>query len=373
MSGNEKKYIDQAFASNWIAPAGPNLEAFESEFSSYLGARAALAVSSGTSALHLALRVLGVGEGDVVFCSTFTFVASVSPILFQKASPVLIDSEDQSWNMSPIALERALREAQRIGKLPKAIIVVGLYGQSADMDPLLALADSFDIPIIEDAAESLGAQYKGKKSGTLGRLGVFSFNGNKIITGSGGGMLVSNDEALIIKARKLSTQAREPVVHYEHVELGYNYRMSNIIAGICRGQLEALDDRVEARRRIFEKYSEMLSDLEAIRWMPEPDWSRSSRWLSCFGIQPLDNYDPRKLILFLSTERIEARPLWKPMHLQPLLAGTEFYSEESRGAEESVSEALYNCGVCLPSGSNMTDDDIARVVSLLKDFFEGGS
>jgi dTDP-4-amino-4,6-dideoxygalactose transaminase len=370
MSGNEKKYIDQAFASNWIAPAGPNLDDFEAEFSIKLGVKSAVAVSSGTAALHLALRVLGVDEGDVVFCSAFTFVASVTPILYQKASPVLIDSEAQSWNMSAIALERALKEAQSIGKLPKAIIVVGLYGQSADMDPLLALADSYGIPIIEDAAESLGAKYKGVKSGTLGKLGIFSFNGNKIITGSGGGMLVSNDETLISKARKLSTQAREPTVHYEHLELGYNYRMSNIIAGICRGQLEVLDDRVEAKRQIFKKYKKMLSDIDAIHWMPEPDWSCSSRWLSCFRIKSQDYFDPRQLISFLSSKMIEARPLWKPMHLQPLLAGTKFYSERSGIAEKSVSEVLYDCGVCLPSGSNMTDADIERVVSSIKCFFE---
>jgi pyridoxal phosphate-dependent aminotransferase EpsN len=373
MSGNEQKYIDQAFASNWIAPVGPNLDAFEVEFSVKLGVKSAVAVSSGTAALHLALRVLGVEEGDVVFCSAFTFVASATPILFQKASPVLIDSESLSWNMSPIALERALEDARSIGKLPKAIIVVGLYGQSADMDPLLALADSYGIPIIEDAAESLGAKYKGVKSGTLGKLGIFSFNGNKIITGSGGGMLVSNDETLIAKAKKLATQAREPAVHYEHLELGYNYRMSNIIAGICRGQLEVLDDRVEAKRKIFKKYKEMLSDVDAIHWMPEPDWSRSNRWLSCFRIQSQDYFDPRQLISFLSTKMIEARLLWKPMHLQPLLAGTKFYSERSGVAEKSVSEALYDCGVCLPSGSNMTDADIERVVSSIKCFFEEAS
>ncbi|MDA9905497.1 DegT/DnrJ/EryC1/StrS family aminotransferase [Pseudomonadales bacterium] len=373
MSGNEKKYIDQAFASNWIAPVGPNLDALEIEFSVKLGVKSAAAVSSGTAALHLALRVLGVEEGDVVFCSAFTFIASVTPILYQKASPVLIDSEALSWNMSPIALERALKEAQGIGKLPKAIIVVGLYGQSADMDPLLALADSYGIPIIEDAAESLGAKYKCVQSGTLGKLGIFSFNGNKIITGSGGGMLVSNDETLIAKAKKLSTQAREPAAHYEHLELGYNYRMSNIIAGICRGQLEVLDDRVEAKRKIFKKYKDMLSNVDAIHWMPEPDWSRSSRWLSCFRIQSQDYFDPRQLISFLSTKMIEARPLWKPMHLQPLLAGTKFYSESTGVTEKSVSEVLYDGGVCLPSGSNMTDADIERVVSSIKRFFEKAS
>ena len=368
MSGNEKKYIDQAFASNWIAPVGPNLDAFEIEFAVKLGVKSAVAVSSGTAALHLALRVLGVEEGDVVFCSAFTFIASVTPILYQKASPVLIDSEPLSWNMSPIALESALKEAHSIGKLPKAIIVVGLYGQSPDMDSLLVLANSYDVPIIEDAAESLGAKYKGVESGTLGKLGVFSFNGNKIITGSGGGMLVSNDETLIAKAKKLSTQAREPAVHYEHLELGYNYRMSNIIAGICRGQLEVLDDRVEAKRQIFLKYKALLGHIDDLHWMPEPSWSASTRWLSCFSLaRPLSEFDPRKLISNLWDTKIEARPLWKPLQLQPLLKGCKFFPHGIGVEARSHSELMYESGVCLPSGSGMSDQDIERVVLVVKE------
>lgn len=368
MSGNEKKYIDQAFASNWVAPVGPNLDAFEIEFAVKLGVKSAVAVSSGTAALHLALRVLGVEEGDVVFCSAFTFIASATPILYQKASPVLIDSEPLSWNMSPIALESALKEAHSIGKLPKAIIVVGLYGQSPDMDSLLVLANSYDVPIIEDAAESLGAKYKGVESGTLGKLGVFSFNGNKIITGSGGGMLVSNDETLIAKAKKLSTQAREPAVHYEHLELGYNYRMSNIIAGICRGQLEVLDDRVEAKRQIFLKYKALLGHIDDLHWMPEPSWSASTRWLSCFSLErPLSEFDPRKLISNLWDTKIEARPLWKPLQLQPLLKGCKFFPHGIGVEARSHSELMYESGVCLPSGSGMSDQDIERVVLVVKE------
>ncbi len=367
MSGNEKKYIDQAFASNWIAPVGPNIDAFEIEFAVKLGVKCAVAVSSGTAALHLALRVLDVQEGDVVFCSTFTFIASVTPILYQKALPVLIDSEPLTWNMSPIALEAALKDAHSKGNLPKAIIVVGLYGQSADMDALLKLANFYDVPIIEDSAESLGAKYKGVASGTMGKLGVFSFNGNKIITGSGGGMLVSDDETLIAKAKKLSTQAREPAVHYEHRELGYNYRMSNIIAGICRGQLEVLDERVEAKRKIFLKYKAMLGHIDDLCWMPEPDWSYSTRWLSCFSVVgPLSEFDPRKLISDLWESKIEARLLWKPLQLQPLLKGCIFFPHGIGIEARSHSELMYESGVCLPSGSDMSDQDIERVVLVVK-------
>jgi len=370
MCGSEMQYINQAFDTNWIAPVGPNLDALEEEFCKRINVKYSLAVSSGTAALHLALRVLDVGPGDKVFCSDFTFIASVTPILYQQAVPVLIDSDVTSWNMSPILLATALDEAAKNGQLPKAIVAVGLYGQSADMVKILEIANFYKIPVIEDSAESLGGKCKGDESGSMGTIGIFSFNGNKIITGSGGGMLVSNNGYLVEKARKLSTQAREPVVHFEHKELGYNYRMSNIIAGICRAQIGVLDQRVQARQKIFKKYKEMLSDIEVIHWMPEPDWSCSSRWLSCFSIQSKNVFYPQQLIDFLSTKKIEARPLWKPMHLQPLLVGTKFYSESHGAKVKSVSEGLYDCGVCLPSGSNMTDDDIERVVSSIKYFFE---
>lgn len=373
MSGNEKKYIDQAFASNWIAPVGPNLDAFENEFCNKIGSKYSVAVSSGTAALHLALRVLDVGEGDIVFCSNFTFIASVTPILFQQAIPVLIDSDTESWNMSPALLAKALQDACRESKLPKAIVVVGLYGQSPDMRSILGLANQYNIPVIEDSAESLGSKFNDSFSGVMGTIGIFSFNGNKIITGSGGGILASGNAKYIEKARKLSTQAREPVLHYEHKELGYNYRMSNIIAGVCRGQLEVLDDRVKARREIFSKYSQILKEIDGLCWMPEPDWSYSSRWLSCFTFSS-DKYkfDPRQLISFLSEQSIEARPLWKPLHLQPILSGVSVYDQRSDASGKSLSEELYDSGVCLPSGSNMSDEDIERVAKLVKRFFGRG-
>ena len=358
----ERGYVEEAFESNWIAPAGPNIDAFEQEIAQTVGSASAAAVSSGTAALHLALRVLGVGEGDRVFCSTFTFVASANPILYQNATPVFIDSEPESWNMSPAALERALDIASKSGELPKAIMVVNLYGQNADMDPIMELANSYGVPVVEDAAESLGSAYKGKASGTIGRIGAYSFNGNKIITTSGGGMLVSDDEELIRKAKFLSTQAREPVIHYEHKEVGYNYRMSNILAGIGRGQLRILEDRVMRRRKVFETYCELLKDCSAIQWMPEPEWSYSNRWLSTCAIKPdNDSFDLGKLIHALGQELIEVRPLWKPMHRQPLFEGCEYFAH----GNESVSDRLFDSGLCLPSATSMTDQDLVRVADTL--------
>ena len=369
MSGLEEKYIQEAFYTNWIAPVGPNIDAFEQEFCKKVNIKHSVALSSGTAALHLAMRVLDIGEGDIVFCSNFTFIASAAPILYQKATPVLIDSDSKSWNMCPKLLARALDDSSKENKLPKAIIVVGLYGQSPDMKKILEISNHYKIPVIEDSAESLGARYKNNNSGTIGTIGIFSFNGNKIITGSGGGMLVSNNSSYVEKARKLSTQAREPAMHYEHKELGYNYRMSNIVAGICRGQLEVLDQRVKARRTIFKKYKDMLSCIKDINWMPEPDWSYSTRWLSCFFINK-NNFEPRDLISFLSLQKIEARLLWKPLNLQPILKGKKLYSEIMPDTKKSFSEKIYDCGVCLPSGSNMTDEDIKKVVSSVKIFFD---
>lgn len=359
----EREYVEEAFRSNWIAPIGPNVTSFEEELAAKVGVRAAAALSSGSAALHLAMRVLGVGDGDCVFCSTLTFVASANPILYQNAEPVFIDSEPGSWNMSSEALERALVEAKAQGRLPKAIVVVNLYGQSADMDPLIALADAYNVPIIEDAAESLGARYKGKFSGSFGKVGIYSFNGNKIITTSGGGMLVSDDEELMERVRFLSTQAREPAVHYEHKEVGYNYRLSNILAGVGRGQLRVLDDRVESRRRLFESYKAALADIDGIDWMPEPEWSFSNRWLSvCTMSEALIGPDHDSLMQALNKELIEARPVWKPMHLQPLFKNSKYYSH----GNESVSDNLYQNGICLPSGSNMSDQDLDRVISTLR-------
>ncbi|MFK7837585.1 MAG: aminotransferase class I/II-fold pyridoxal phosphate-dependent enzyme [Sulfitobacter sp.] len=362
MGDLEREFVEEAFASNWIAPIGPNVDAFENEMCATLGIKAAAALSSGSAALHLAMRLLDVVPGDRVFCSSLTFVASANPILYQGAEPVFIDSEPDSWNMSPVALERALSQAAAEKRLPKALVIVNLYGQSADMDPLLELADHYGVPVIEDAAESLGATYKGRASGTFGRMGVFSFNGNKIITTSGGGMLVSDDPDLIARARFLSTQAREPAVHYEHKEIGYNYRMSNILAGIGRGQLQVLGDRVNARRALYDAYREALTDVPGLSWMPEPAWSFANRWLSVFTLDPAAGHcDPRGLLTALGEEMIEARPVWKPLHRQPLFEGATYYTH----GNTSVSDQFYDTGVCLPSGSNMSADDIARVTDKL--------
>lgn len=359
----EREFVEEAFSSNWIAPIGPNVDAFEREMCEMVGINAAAALSSGSAALHLAMRILGVAPGDRVFCSTLTFIASASPIVYQNAEPVFIDSEPGSWNMSPQALDRALRDAKAAGKLPKAIVVVNLYGQSADMEAIISLAEQYGVPIVEDAAESLGARYKGRSSGTFGTLGVFSFNGNKIITTSGGGMLVSDDPALVERARFLSTQAREAAIHYEHKEIGYNYRMSNILAGVGRGQLKVLADRVAARRELFVTYATELADVPGLSWMPEPAWSFSNRWLSACTFDPgVSRVRVSDLIRSLADEFIEARPIWKPLHLQPVFSGCTYYSHDN----ESVSETLFETGLCLPSGSSMTPDEIARVIDKIK-------
>jgi dTDP-4-amino-4,6-dideoxygalactose transaminase len=360
MGQNELSFVEDAFRTNWIAPLGPNVDAFEAELAAKVGISHAAALSSGTAAIHLALRLLKVGPGDRVFCSSLTFAASANPILYQGAEPVFIDSELASWNMSPSALEQALTQARSEGWTPKAVLVVNLYGQSADLDPILEICNRYRVPIIEDAAESLGASYKGKASGTLGLLGIYSFNGNKIITTSGGGMLVSEDEELIAKARFLSTQARDPALHYQHSEIGYNYRMSNILAGVGRGQLQVLEDRVTARREVFESYRTGLAGIDAIQWMPEPNWSYSNRWLSTCTLDPAAaGMSALDLILKLSEEMIEARPVWKPMHLQPVFEHCRYFAHEG----QSVSDGIFEAGICLPSGSNMTQSELDRVVS----------
>ncbi|WP_316569201.1 aminotransferase class I/II-fold pyridoxal phosphate-dependent enzyme [Neobacillus sp. YIM B06451] len=363
MSGNEQVYINSAFELNWIAPLGPNVDGFEREISSYLGVNAAAAVSSGTAAIHLALQLLDVGPGDRVFCSTFTFVASANPIIYQGAEPVFIDSEPETWNMSPQALERALKEAALEGNLPKAVIVVHLYGQSAKMDEILRLCDRYDVPVIEDAAESLGSTYKGKASGTLGSFGIYSFNGNKIITTSGGGMLVSNDVDQINKARFLSTQAKDPFPYYQHSAVGFNYRMSNILAGIGRAQLQVLEDRVTARRYIFNEYVLHLSELPGITFMSELENSRSNRWLTTLLLDEKEaGISNDKLIELLTAENIEVRQVWKPLHLQPLFNGCLYYSHCEN---HDVAEKLFTKGLCLPSGSAMTKEQQMRVINCI--------
>ncbi|OZI68281.1 aminotransferase class I/II-fold pyridoxal phosphate-dependent enzyme [Bordetella genomosp. 1] len=363
----EREYVEEAFRTNWIAPLGPNVDNFEKELAAYVGIGHAAAVSSGTAAIHLALRILGVTTGDVVFCSSLTFAASANPIVYQGAQPVFIDSEAESWNMSPQALEKAFAEFSRRGQLPKAVIVVNLYGQSADMDPILALCEQYGVPVIEDAAESLGAKYKGRASGTFGAMGIFSFNGNKIITTSGGGMLVANDKAIADKARFLATQARDPAPHYQHSEIGFNYRMSNILAGVGRGQLKVLEDRVESRRHVYAQYLEHFERLPGVQMMPEPAWSYSTHWLSALTLDPKTGLTPADLIRALAAERIEARPVWKPMHLQPVFESCAYFKH----GDESVSDGLFHNGLCLPSGSNMSENQLDRTIACIERTLKG--
>lgn len=363
----EMGFVEEAFRTNWVAPLGPNVDAFEKELADYVGIGHAAALSSGTAALHLALRLLDVGPGHTVFCSTLTFVASVNPILYQGARPVFIDSEPSTWNMSPQALERAFHDAQRNGLMPKAVIVVNLYGQSADMAPIMALCERYGVPIVEDAAESLGATYQGKHSGTFGHLGVYSFNGNKIITTSGGGMLISEDGELIERARFLATQARDNAPWYQHSEVGYNYRMSNILAGIGRGQLKVLEDRVISRRQVFQCYMENLAHIPALQWMPEAGYGRATRWLTVCTLEPKrTDITPAQFIAELARKGIEARHVWKPMHMQPLFSGCAYYPHEE-GA--GFSGHAFAAGVCLPSGSNMALGQQERIIATISQLF----
>lgn len=364
LGDEETAFVEDAFKTNWIAPLGPHVNAFEAELAAHVGVGHAAAVSSGTAAIHLGLLLLGVKPGDTVFCSSLTFVGSCNPILYCGARPVFIDSELSTWNMSPDALERAFEWAKRESRLPACVILVNLYGQSADMDALLPICEKYGVPVLEDAAESLGAHYKGRSSGTFGRVAVYSFNGNKIITTSGGGMLVADDPDLVVRARKLSTQAREPAAHYEHVEVGFNYRMSNVLAGIGRGQLRVLDQRVEQRRRVFERYVEAFADFPQIRWMPEPENYRSTRWLTCFtlaGENPSEKC--RQVMNSLERHLIEARPVWKPMHLQKLFENAPYFPHQPNN---DISQNLFQSGICLPSGSNMSELQQDRVIDHLK-------
>ncbi|HQY95064.1 DegT/DnrJ/EryC1/StrS family aminotransferase [Caldilinea sp.] len=360
MSGLEQPYVQDAFATNWIAPLGPHVDAFEQEFAAAVGSRHAAALSSGTAALHLALLLAGVGLGDEVLVSTLTFSASVNPIVYLGGRPVLIDSERCSWNLDPALVAETVERKVRQGKAPKAVVPVHLYGQSADLAPILEVCTRYAIPVIEDAAEALGSSYHGRAPGTFGKAGVFSFNGNKIITTSGGGMLVSDDADFIAHARKLATQARDPAPHYQHSEIGYNYRLSNVLAGIGRGQLQVLEERVQTRRRNFDFYVEALGALPGIDFMPEMSWGRHTRWLSCITVNEAAFGASREDIrLALEAANIEARPLWKPMHLQPIFAGYE-------RVEGRVSEQLFAQGLCLPSGSNLGEDDLARIVHVIQ-------
>jgi pyridoxal phosphate-dependent aminotransferase EpsN len=364
MGEKEQQFIKEAFDHNWIAPVGPNINLFERELAEYVGAKGAVALSSGTAAIHLALRCLGIGKGDTVFCSTFTFVASANPIVYEGAEPIFIDSDLETWNMCPIALERAFHDAKNSGKLPKAVIVVNLYGQSANMDPIVEICEHYNVPIIEDAAESLGATYKGKSSGTIGKFGIYSFNGNKIITTSNGGMLVSDDIEALNKARHWSTQAKDAFNYYHHTEIGYNYRLSNILAGIGRGQLMVLDDRIKTRLKIFNKYFEELSNLNGIEFLLEAPYGKSNHWLTVLTIDPnITGTSAEKVIDLLEEQNIEARRVWKPMHLQPLYSHCKYYPHENG---RSISDVLFANGICLPSGSNLTTEEQERIIHFVK-------
>jgi dTDP-4-amino-4,6-dideoxygalactose transaminase len=359
MGGQELRFVQEAFASNWIAPIGPHVDAFEQEFSRRLGSRHAAALSSGTAALHLAMKLVGVRPGDEVLCSTLTFVASANPILYEGGSPVFVDSDEATWNMDPALLAEELDACARRGRLPRAVVLVHLYGQSADIDPILDACERHGVPLVEDAAEALGATYKTGQPGTRGRLGVFSFNGNKIITTSGGGMLVSNDPALIREAKFLSTQGRDPAPHYEHSRMAYNYRMSNVLAGIGRGQLLVLDERVRQRRRNYAFYREAFEGVPGITLMPEADYGVSTRWLTVLLVDPEEFGATAEAVrLELEGRNIEARPVWKPMHLQPLFAGC-------RRVGGDVAAGLFGRGLCLPSGSQLAEGELERIVEVV--------
>lgn len=362
MGGSEQKYVQEAFDTNWVAPLGPNVNGFERDLTTYIKEGHVAALSSGTAALHLALIILNVQPGDEVICQSMTFSASANPIAYQRATPVFVDSEKDTWNMSPEFLEIAIKDRINKGKKPKAIIPVHLYGMPAKTEAIMAIAKKFDIPVVEDAAEALGSNINGKMCGAFGDLAILSFNGNKIITTSGGGALVAKNEAYIKKAIFLSTQARDNAPHYQHSEIGYNYRMSNIVAGIGRGQMEVLDERVSKRRSIFEKYKELLNGLEGISFQQEPDGMFSNRWLTAITIDPSKTRGVNRetIRLALEADNIESRPLWKPMHLQPVFEHAPFYGN-------GFSEKLFENGLCLPSGSNMTNTEFDRIIKIIKE------
>ena len=364
--GYELEYINEAFETNWIAPLGPNVNGFEKELAAKVGSKHAAALSSGTAAIHMALKAAGVGQGDIVFCPTLTFSATVNPIIYQNARPVFIDSDFETWNMDPKALETAF---EKYGGKVKAVIVVHLYGLSADMDKIMKICNKYKATVIEDAAESLGAYYKGKHTGTFGKYGIFSFNGNKIITTSGGGMLISDDEERIEKVQFWSTQSRDQASYYQHSEIGYNYRMSNIVAGIGRGQLKVLDQRIAKKKYIFEFYKRELGGLEGINFMPINEWNEPNYWLSCITLSHPDQSEgtqvltPIDIIEALEKENIESRPIWKPMHMQPIFEKYDFIGQ-------GVSEKIFESGVCLPSDTKMTDGDLNRVCDVVKGLWE---
>lgn len=354
--GYEQEFVKEAFDTNWVAPLGENVNKFEEELAELVGIDHAAALSSGTAAIHLALKAVGVSEGDIVVCQSLTFSATANPIIYQGATPVFVDSTERTWNMDPVHLRTALEKYPQT----KAVIVVHLYGLSAEIDEIKAICDEFEVALIEDAAESLGTTYKGQATGTFGDYGIYSFNGNKIITTSGGGMLVSENEEMIKKSRFWATQSRDAARHYQHSELGYNYRMSNIVAGIGRGQLKVLNDRVAKKNYIYNFYKKELSGIKQISFMPENDWNEPNFWLSCIV---LDTIKPEKVMDALEEENIESRPIWKPMHLQP-------YFEKYDYIGGNVGQELFETGVCLPSDTKMTDEELYRVTNAIKKVFD---
>lgn len=361
MCGEEMKYIQEAFDTNWIAPLGANVNGFEDDICKYTGVKAATALSSGSAAIHLGLKCLGVSKGDIVFCQSLTFSASCNPILYEGAIPVFIDSDYKTWNMDPQALKKAFEDAKLNGQMPKAVVVVNLYGQSADYDTIREICNEYNVAILEDAAESLGAKYKGEYTGTFGDIAAFSFNGNKIITTSGGGMMVSNNKEYTDKALFWATQSRDKAPYYLHSEIGYNYRMSNIVAGIGRGQMTALEERVKQKKHIYDTYKEGFKDIKEIEMMPvyeEPNF-----WLSVITLSKDSKVSATDVIEALEEENIEARRLWNPMNLQPLFKNYKFFSSYEG---ESVGEDLFNRGVCLPSDTKMSDEDLERVIDIVK-------
>jgi dTDP-4-amino-4,6-dideoxygalactose transaminase len=363
MGGNEIKYIQEAFDQNWIAPLGPNVDNFEKELCNYSGAKYSAALSSGTAALHLALILLNVKQGDEVICSSFTFSASANPIVYQGATPVFVDSEKDTWNIDPDVLEEAIKDRISKGKKPKAIIVVHLYGQPAKLKELIEISNRYQIPLIEDAAESLGSKYQGKMTGTFGVIGIYSFNGNKIITTSGGGALVSDNKDYVDRSRFLATQARDPAPHYQHSDIGYNYRMSNIVAGIGRGQLQVIEERVKKRRSIFEYYVKTFSSISDIQFLPEYKDTYANRWLTTILLDKKSKVSREDIRLALDADNVESRPLWKPMHLQPIFKDAPYYGGK-------VCEDLFERGLCLPSGSIMENQDLERVSNLVLKLFK---
>ena len=361
MNGEEQKYINEAFETNWVAPLGKNVDEFEKDTANYIGVKKALALSSGTAALHLAVKLAGIQEGDIVLCSDLTFSATVNPVSYEKGTQVFVDSEEDTWNMDPEALRLAVKKYPNA----KAVIIANLYGVPAKLDEIKQICDENNLVLIEDAAESLGALYNGKQTGTFGKYGIFSYNGNKIITTSGGGMLISNCENDVEKARFWSTQSREKARHYEHKEIGYNYRMSNILAGIGRGQMKTLNQYIERKKSIYMQYKEGFKDIDEIKMNPYLVNSNPNFWLSCITIEPKSNVTPISIIEALEKDNIESRPIWKPMHMQPVFKGYDYITAK----DKSVSEKIFLNGMCLPSDIKNTKEDMNRIINIVRKCF----